>query len=52
MLQGDFDAHDVSRIVQWRERNHVPDLFHYRCIDQRGLAEGFTTVHYAVPDGR
>ena len=52
MLQGNLDAHDVGRIVQWRERDHLSNLFHYRCIDQRGLAEGFTAVHDAVPDGR
>ncbi len=51
-LQRDLDAHDVGRIVQRRERNHVPYLLHYRFGNQCGLAKGLAAMHHTMADGK
>ncbi|MDT4859352.1 hypothetical protein FQZ97_938590 [compost metagenome] len=48
---GRFDAEQVRRIVQRRQRGGVADRLEHLGVDQAGMIEAFAAVHHAMADG-
>ena len=47
-LHGDFDAQQIGRVVQWSQRDAVPDGVENGVVDHRWLRETVTAVHDPV----
>ncbi|MCY1302463.1 hypothetical protein D9M70_521190 [compost metagenome] len=48
---GRFDAEQVRRVVQRRQRGGVADRLEHLGVDQAGMIEAFAAVHHAMADG-